>query len=392
MGIGIKYFTERTLVVGGALFGLTSNIGSAFAPNSSTLFFTQGVLFGLSTTFAHLSSTLLVGKYFERRRGMANGIINLGGSIGGLAWPPVITYLLNDYGLQGTLLIVGAVCLHLIPVGLLMRPIDLGAKEESTHSLEIATGFEEGNEHLVSPSNHDPENCFIETESSQIEQSSEAKIERNCCRQCSSLIFNFALFKNSSFLLLVVMSFLVSFGCVLPLTYIPPFAEDRGIQRNRIGYLVTISAASDIVSRTIFIFLADNRKVKRYHMMAIGLMGGGVVCLLANFYTTFITISVFSALHIFLAGTYFSLINVVMVDFIGLRNLNHGLAMSTVTRGISSAVGSLSMGLIRDESGSYVGGFMWMGACLILGGLSLLVKPFLSKRAPEQTRTSEGKL
>lgn len=47
MGIGIKYFTERTLVVGGALFGLTSNIGSAFAPNSSTLFFTQGVLFGV---------------------------------------------------------------------------------------------------------------------------------------------------------------------------------------------------------------------------------------------------------------------------------------------------------------------------------------------------------
>jgi hypothetical protein len=50
MGIGGKYFTERAFVIGGAILGLASNLGSAFAPSSSTLFFTQGVLFGVYIT------------------------------------------------------------------------------------------------------------------------------------------------------------------------------------------------------------------------------------------------------------------------------------------------------------------------------------------------------
>jgi hypothetical protein len=129
------------------------------------------------------------------------------------------------------------------------------------------------------------------------------------------------------------------------LTFIPPFAVDRAVPTEKIGYLVTISAGSDIISRAVFIFLADNTKVEIYHMMAVGIMCEGVLCLLANFYTTFTTLAVFGALHIFLAGNYFSLMNVVIVDFIGLKNLNYGVAMSTVTRGISTAVGSLSLGM-----------------------------------------------
>jgi hypothetical protein len=129
------------------------------------------------------------------------------------------------------------------------------------------------------------------------------------------------------------------------LTFIPPFAEDRGVTTEKIGYLVTISAGSDIISRAVFIFLADNKKVERYHMMAVGIMCRGVLSLLANFYATFTILPVFSARHIFLAGSYFSLMNVVVVDFIGLKNLNYGLTISTVTRGISTAVGSLSLGM-----------------------------------------------
>jgi hypothetical protein len=116
---------------------------------------------------------------------MANGILNLGGSTGGLAWPPAVTYLLDEYGLQGTLLIVGAACLHFIPVGLLMRPIDLDAQETNSHTSEIATGFaeNEGNEDMASLSNHNPEKHFIETESRHFEQSSRTKTKTNCCRQ-----------------------------------------------------------------------------------------------------------------------------------------------------------------------------------------------------------------
>lgn len=79
----------------------------------------------LAVSCAHLPCTILLGEYFEKRRGLANSVANLGASIGGLAWPPLVVFLISEYGLRGSLIIVGGLYLQFLPIGLLMRKIEL---------------------------------------------------------------------------------------------------------------------------------------------------------------------------------------------------------------------------------------------------------------------------
>ncbi|XP_061194100.1 monocarboxylate transporter 5-like [Saccostrea echinata] len=445
MGIGTRYLTERTMVMCAAIIGLACQLGNAYAPFAEFLFFTHSALFAISAMFAHLPSMLMVGKYFEKHRGMANAIANVGGSFGGLALPFLLTFLFSEYGLEGTLTIAGGLYLHFLPIGLLMRPIDREQntkKDNKKKEHDKISDINDHNEYLISNDKennlrieYDIRNTFtgskhslhslvnlngkshsltnidsthirnskiqslelcgssmnlastvsldmINTAKSKNQMdsaSSKYNEKRNCCIQFLFVLFDFSLFKDAKFVILMVFSFLVAAGCTIPVTYIAPFAKDKGLETDMIGYLLTISAASDLIGRTLFIFISDNKKIQRCHMMTIAIMANGIVCLMASFYNDFVTLAVFGILQASFGGTYYSLINVLIVDFIGLENLSHGLVMGTVTRGTSIAITSTLVGFIRDKTGSYVGGFYLMGVCLILGGFLLLLKPFISK-------------
>ncbi|XP_056006682.1 uncharacterized protein LOC125659089 [Ostrea edulis] len=446
MGIGTRYFHERTFVILAAVFGLASNLGNAFAPHPSALFFTQSTLYALAVIFAHLPCTLMLGKYFEKRRGMANAVANVGGSIGGLVLPPLVVYLFGEYGLQGTLIIVGGVCLHFLPIGLLMRPIereedtlqDTKEKENGDVTEEMKTPEKllGSNERLHNDNEYEAQDNLTESKYSHYkhftgkgrstsfarEENSEdgmnrqvkpielfgssadisltmslervylknSKLEidmisihdenqRSRCMIFLYTIFDFSLLKNRKFMLLISSSFLVAATSTIPITYIPPLATDRGLQPDMIGYLVTIAGASDLLGRFLLVFIADNKNIQRHHVMTIAMTANGVLCLLTAFYTEFASLAVFGIFNGIFGGVYYSLINVLLVDFIGLKSLNYGLAISTVTRGISIALNSTLVGVIRDSTGSYEGGFYLMGVCSILGGLLLLLKPCISK-------------
>lgn len=142
----------------------------------------------------------------------------------------------------------------------------------------------------------------------------------------------------------MLVAFLVAPGSTIVVTFIAPFAKDNDQSTNLIGYLLTLSSAGDLTGRLLFVFISDNKVIQRSHMLTIALLANGLTCLLASFYDTFAKLAVFGFLQSSFAGTYYSLINVLIVDFIGLENLRHGLSMSTVLRGISVAISSSVVG------------------------------------------------
>lgn len=168
--------------------------------------------------------------------------------------------------------------------------------------------------------------------------------DRSCCLKLLFTLFDFALFKNPKFILLMLVAFLVAPGSTIVVTFIAPFAKDNDQSTNLIGYLLTLSSAGDLTGRLLFVFISDNKVIQRSHMLTIALLANGLTCLLASFYDTFAKLAVFGFLQSSFAGTYYSLINVLIVDFIGLENLRHGLSMSTVLRGISVAISSSVVG------------------------------------------------
>ncbi|CAG5117160.1 unnamed protein product [Candidula unifasciata] len=86
---------------------------------------------GIGNSCFYGNGLVMIGKYFRTRRSLATGLGLAGASIGQFAMPPIIEYLLETYGLSGTLLIIGALYGHCAISGALFRPIEQYGPVES---------------------------------------------------------------------------------------------------------------------------------------------------------------------------------------------------------------------------------------------------------------------
>ncbi|KAH3807801.1 hypothetical protein DPMN_136149 [Dreissena polymorpha] len=93
----------------------------------------------------------IIGAYFNKHRGLANSIFTAGGSLGGLAFAPVVVKLFDEYGYTGAMLIISALLMHSILSGLLMRPIELYSlrrnKGDSKKEEDTSVIFGDGKDH-----------------------------------------------------------------------------------------------------------------------------------------------------------------------------------------------------------------------------------------------------
>lgn len=80
------------------------------------------VTLGLGMAMLNMPTTVLIGFYFRNRRSLANSIAKCGVGVGSVVFPPLITYLLGEYGLRGSMLLSGGICLHAIACATLLRP------------------------------------------------------------------------------------------------------------------------------------------------------------------------------------------------------------------------------------------------------------------------------
>ena len=69
-----------------------------------------------------MPSLVIIGSYFEKKRALANGMAFAAGSAGTFVSPPLIKYLLDSYGLDGTFYILGGIVFHVSVAGMLFRP------------------------------------------------------------------------------------------------------------------------------------------------------------------------------------------------------------------------------------------------------------------------------
>ena len=72
----------------------------------------------------------MINTYFNKKRGLANGLAISGAGVGVFMMAPLIQFTLGEYGWRGTILICGGVVLNFCVCGALMRP--LKSMESST--------------------------------------------------------------------------------------------------------------------------------------------------------------------------------------------------------------------------------------------------------------------
>ncbi|XP_075746485.1 uncharacterized protein LOC142803975 [Rhipicephalus microplus] len=113
--------TCKTSVIGSTLTILGLSI-SVFATGPVFLAFSAGFLFGTGQGLILNSIVVCVSQYFEKRRGTALGLNMAGATVASLVFPNLYEFLIAEYGLRGTLLIMGGSLGNVLALSMLVNP------------------------------------------------------------------------------------------------------------------------------------------------------------------------------------------------------------------------------------------------------------------------------
>ena len=88
-------------------------------------FFFFNLIIGVGRALTYTPSLIIVGYYFNKRRGLAVGLATSGVGFGTFLLPPLIEIFFDFYGFTGGLLIMSSISLHFCVSGALFRPLEL---------------------------------------------------------------------------------------------------------------------------------------------------------------------------------------------------------------------------------------------------------------------------
>ena len=134
MGLGMNFFFGpftsalcdrfgcRVVAIVGGLISVTAMFATSFVNSLVSIYLTYSILWGMGSSMCFVPTFLIVGRYFERRRSLANGIITAGSAVGALVMGPTINMLLERVGWRNTMRILGGVACATALAALTYRP------------------------------------------------------------------------------------------------------------------------------------------------------------------------------------------------------------------------------------------------------------------------------
>lgn len=120
-----SYLTDRygcrKVTIVGAFTAAVGFLLSAASNSMEMLFVTFGIISGFGLSLCYVAAVVIVAYYFDKKRSFATGISVCGSGIGTFIFPPIIQYLINEYGWRGCTILLAGILLNMCVCGALMR-------------------------------------------------------------------------------------------------------------------------------------------------------------------------------------------------------------------------------------------------------------------------------
>lgn len=128
---GCKYMT-----ILGSIFSTVGFVAAAYSNTVEILYITYGLIAGLGMGLLYVTAVVSIAYWFEKRRNLAVGLGSCGVGFGTFVYSPLTTYLLNEFGWRGTLLLLAGTVLNVCICGAVMRdPEWLIQEQKKTRNL-----------------------------------------------------------------------------------------------------------------------------------------------------------------------------------------------------------------------------------------------------------------
>lgn len=380
---------------------------SSFAPNIYFLFFSYGIVVGLGCGLLYTATVTITCQYFDSRRGLALGLISTGSSVGLFIYAALQRLLIEFYGLDGCLLIVGALALNILACGSLMRPLQVSDYplpgktalenipdrysvysekeknlEENTNMLERRNSSEEMNKSPLAPEDGKHKNPDMahtrETETYRKKVAEQTYFCKQLAKWKWQLCNNYCgetvtLFKNKVFSALFVAIFLFDIGGFPPSLLMEDVARSSNVKEEEfIMPLISIIGIMTAIGKLLLGILADFEWINTLYLYVATLITMGLALCAIPFAKSYVTLSVLSGIIGLLTGNW-SIFPYVTTKTVGIERLAHAYGILMFFAGLGNSLGPPIVGWFYDWTQTYDIAFYFSGFCVLLGGLILLL-------------------
>lgn len=255
-------------------------------------------LTGLGLAFNLQPALTMIGKYFYKKRPIANGFAMAGSPVFLSTLAPLNQYLINEYGWRGSFLILGGLLLNCCVAGSLMRP-------------------------LVGPPN----------QSKPIEEKpAPSKTEKSTAWETVNKYLDLTLFKHRGFLIYLSGNVIMFLGFFAPIVFLSPFAKDNGVDEYQAAFLLSILAFVDMFARPSMGLLANSRWVRPriQYFFSFAVLYNGVCHLLCPLVETYTGMVVYAVFFGFAFGMVSAVLFETLMDLVGAQRFSSAVGLTTI--------------------------------------------------------------
>ncbi|XP_078500564.1 monocarboxylate transporter 1 isoform X2 [Lissotriton helveticus] len=357
-----KYGSRPIMIAGGCLSGC-GLIASSFCNTVTELYFTIGVIGGLGLAFNLNPALTMIGKYFYKRRPIANGLAMAGSPVFLSTLAPLNQYLYTIFGWRGSFLILGALLLNCCVAGSLMRPI--GPKPEKVKKVTKEVLQEAGKSSKKDDGSGDANTDLI----------AGTPKTKPTALQTINRFLDLSLFTHRGFLIYLSGNVLMFFGLFTPLVFLSNYAKSKNISNEHAAFLLSILAFVDMVARPSMGLVANTKWIRPriQYFFAISIIYNGVCHLMAPLSTTYAGFCIYAGFFGFAFGWLSSVLFETLMDLVGSQRFSSAVGLVTIVECCPVLLGPPLLGKLNDMYGDYRYTYYACGVILVIAGIYLFI-------------------
>ncbi|XP_075065200.1 monocarboxylate transporter 2 [Mixophyes fleayi] len=339
----VNKYGSRPVVLAGGLLCSLGMISASFCNSVLELYICIGVVGGFGLAFNLQPSLTIIGKYFFKKRPIANGLAMAGSPVFLSTLAPLNQFLFNKFGWRGSFLVLGGILLNCCVAGSLMRPVG-------------------------------PRPVKKDVEKVQQKAVDNQNTKKTACQNINKYL-DLSLFKHRGFLIYLSGNVIMFLGFFAPIVFLAPYAKHMGIDQYSSAFLLSILAFVDMFARPTMGIVANSKYVrpKIQYFFCFAIMYNGichVLCPFANDYTGLVIYSVFFG---FAFGMVSSVLFETLMDLVGAARFSSAVGLVTIVECIPVLLGPPLGGWLVDITGNYKYMYFVCGVIVIIASIWLFI-------------------
>ncbi|ELT92539.1 hypothetical protein CAPTEDRAFT_219362 [Capitella teleta] len=345
-----RFGCRAVAFVGGLIFSVGLMI-SAFSTSLLFMLFSFGLLSGFGGVLVFTPAYIIVGQYFDKRKGTAMGLATIGSGLGNVVLAPLINLLLDEYGFFGTMLLLGAIAANTCAVALVYRP----RKRKKQKKIKTKKDDEESS-----------------VQDTGVLSRIKQKLPSCSCQKPSEG----SIFSNSTYLIYCALISFMQYAIMGTLVFVPEFAVEKGISHSEAALLLSIYGFVDLTSRFLYAFLFDLprvRKQRRYPFALVGIVFG-ISTMVISMMPNYVALAVAVAFNALFESAFHSQRATVISEFVTPKQMSMAVGMMIASQGIGNITGPPFAGFLRDIYGSNSICFIFGGGCFFTAAVLFSIR------------------